>query len=51
MKRFYTINENNQEEFDIDWFNEALEEGSITETDWHEVVLELTKHNKQFIKL
>ena len=29
MKRFYTINENNEEQFDIDWFSQALKEKSI----------------------
>ena len=29
MRRFYTINENNQEEFDIDWFNEAKENNAL----------------------
>ena len=29
MRRFYTINENNQEEFDGKWFREAVEEKSL----------------------
>ena len=29
MKRFYTIDENNNEQFDGDWFNEAKEEKSL----------------------
>jgi len=29
MKRFYTINENNQEEFDTDWFQEARENNKL----------------------
>lgn len=29
MKRFYTINEKNQEQFDADWFNEAKESNGL----------------------
>jgi len=29
MKRFYTINENNQEQFDKDWFEDAVREQSL----------------------
>jgi hypothetical protein len=47
MRRFYIINEDNEEEFDWDWYNEAIEEGSCTEDDLELAILELTKENKQ----
>lgn len=50
MKRFYIINENNDEEFDGHWFNEAKEEKSLIKEDkknqmkkWQIEILEMTK--------